>query len=330
MRHTTTATWRAALVALLTAAALTACGGSTDEDRAGGEGDRPGSSGTDASEQAPHASRTPTTSATHRPSPASSSASPKPGRPTPSASGKGGSTGSARPTGWWRPKPGLDWQWQLDGRADQSVDVAVYDIDGFENSAADVDRLHRAGRKVICYINVGAWEDFRSDKAAFPASVLGSGDDWDGERWLDVRQIAVLRPIMAKRFDMCRAKGFDAVEPDLVEAYNNDSGFDLTAGDQLAYNRMIAKLAHERGMAVGLKNDLPQIPALLKDFDFAVNEECAEFDECAELTPFVRAGKAVFHVEYEVPAADFCADSRRLGLSSMEKKLELGVWRKAC
>ncbi|MCX5401220.1 endo alpha-1,4 polygalactosaminidase [Streptomyces sp. NBC_00102] len=327
MSDTTTASRRAALVALLTAAALTACGGATDEDRAAGEGDRPASSSssTGASGQTPHASRTPTTSATHRPSPAPSS--PVPARPTPSASAKGGSTRSA---GWWRPKPGLDWQWQLNGRADQSVDVPVYDIDGFENSAADVARLHRAGRKAICYINVGAWEDFRSDKAAFPASVLGSGDDWDGERWLDVRQIAVLKPLMAKRFDMCRAKGFDAVEPDLVEAYNNDSGFDITAADQLAYNRMIAKLAHERGMAVGLKNDLPQVPALLKDFDFAVNEECAQYDECDELTPFVEAGKAVFHVEYEVPASDFCADSRRLGLSSMEKKLELGVWRKAC
>lgn len=323
------ATWRAALLALLTAAALTACAGAADEDRAGGEGDRSASPGAEARD--PHASRTPTTSATHRPSPGSSApASPTTRPATQSPSAKGGPTGSTRSAGWWRPKPGLDWQWQLDGRADQSVDVSVYDIDGFENSAADVARLHRSGRKVICYINVGAWEDFRPDKAAFPASVLGSGDDWDGERWLDVRQIAVLKPIMAQRFDMCRAKGFDAVEPDLVEAYNNDSGFAITAADQLAYNRMIAKLAHERGMAVGLKNDLPQIPALLEDFDFAVNEECAEYDECGELTPFVEAGKAVFHVEYEVPASDFCADARRLGLSSMEKKLELGVWRKAC
>ncbi|MFK0174121.1 endo alpha-1,4 polygalactosaminidase [Streptomyces sp. NPDC090306] len=318
----TTATWPAALVALLTAAALTACSGTAGADRAaGGDVRRSASPSADASARA---SGTPTTSATHRPAPASSPAS---RAPAASASAKGGGTRSA---GWWRPRPGLDWQWQLDGRADQSVDVAVYDIDGFENSAADVARLHRAGRRAICYVNVGAWEDFRPDKAAFPASVLGSGDDWDGERWLDIRQTAVLRPIMAKRFDMCRDKGFDAVEPDLVEAYSNDSGFDLTAADQLRYNRMIADLAHERGLAVGLKNDLPQIPALLKDFDFAVNEECAQYDECGELTPFVKAGKAVFHVEYDVPVSRFCADSRRLGLSSMEKKLELGVWRQPC
>ncbi len=104
----------------------------------------------------------------------------------------------------------------------------------------------------------------------------------------------------------------------------------LTAADQLRYNRLIARLAHERGLAVGLKNDLDQIPELLPDFDFAVNEQCAEYEECDRLTPFVRAGKAVFHVEYELTTDRFCPQSRRLGLSSMLKKYELGVWRRPC
>jgi hypothetical protein len=208
--------------------------------------------------------------------------------------------------------------------------VAVYDIDGFENGAADVARLHRAGRKVICYVNVGAWEDFRPDRDAFPRSVLGRPNGWDGERWLDIRRLEVLRPLMERRFDMCRDKGFDAVEPDLVEGYANDTGFPLTARDQLRYNRMIAAIAHERGLAVGLKNDLGQIPALVDDFDFAVNEECAEFDECALLEPFVAAGKAVFHVEYTEPAHRFCPEARALRLSSMLKHPELDVWRRPC
>lgn len=83
-------------------------------------------------------------------------------------------------------------------------------------------------------------------------------------------------------------------------------------------------------MSVGLKNDLDQIPELVDDFDFAVNEQCAQYDECADLTPFIEAGKAVFHVEYELPTSEFCADSRRLRLSSLLKKYELGVWREAC
>ncbi|MFF0114913.1 endo alpha-1,4 polygalactosaminidase [Streptomyces prasinus] len=230
----------------------------------------------------------------------------------------------------WRPRPGLAWQWQLDGRADPSAEVPVYDIDGFENTAADVARLHRDGRKVICYINVGAWEDFRPDRDAFPRSVLGGPNGWGGERWLDIRRIAVLKPIMERRFDMCRDKGFDAVEPDLMEGYGHDTGFPLTAADQIRYNRMIADIAHERGLSVGLKNDLPQIPDLVDDFDFAVNEECAQYGECAELTPFIEAGKAVFHVEYAEPTGEFCAESRELGLSSMRKKPELGVWRDPC
>ncbi|MFJ9426956.1 endo alpha-1,4 polygalactosaminidase [Streptomyces sp. NPDC101249] len=230
----------------------------------------------------------------------------------------------------WRPAPGLAWQWQLDGRVTPSADVPVYDIDGFENSRDDVARLHRDGRKVICYINVGAWERFRPDQADFPASVLGRTNGWEGERWLDIRRLDVLRPIMERRFDMCREKGFDAVEPDLVEGYGNDTGFPLTAGDQLRFNRMIADLAHRRGLSVGLKNDLPQIPQLLAHFDFAVNEECAQYGECARLTPFIEAGKAVFHVEYKEKNSAFCAESRRLGLSSMRKRLDLDVWRQPC
>lgn len=135
---------------------------------------------------------------------------------------------------------------------------------------------------------------------------------------------------MAKRLDMCRAKGFDAVEPDNMDGYRNRTGFPLTAADQLRYNRLIARLARERGLAVGLKNDLDQIPQLLADFDFAVNEQCAEYDECGRLVPFVKAGKAVFHVEYELETEEFCPEARELGLSSMRKKYELGVWRRAC
>lgn len=234
------------------------------------------------------------------------------------------------PPGRWRPKPGLAWQWQLSGRLDPTVDVPVYDIDGFDHPKSAVTDLHRRGRKVICYLSTGAWEDFRPDAGHFPKAVLGRGNGWDGERWLDIRRTDVLGPLMAKRMDMCREKGFDAVEPDNMDAYANRTGFPVTAADQLRYNRLIARLAHDRGMSVGLKNDLDQIPQLVGDFDFAVNEQCAEHEECGALTPFIRAGKAVFHVEYELGTKEFCPGATRLKLSSMLKKYELGVWREAC
>ncbi|MFJ8646546.1 endo alpha-1,4 polygalactosaminidase [Streptomyces sp. NPDC093546] len=230
----------------------------------------------------------------------------------------------------WQPKPGQPWQWQLSGRLDPTVDVPVYDIDGFDHTEATVADLHRRGRKVICYLSTGAWEDWRPDAARFPKEVVGRGNGWKGERWLDIRRTDVLEPLMAARLDMCREKGFDAVEPDNMDGYANDTGFPLTAADQLRYNRLIARLAHERGLAVGLKNDLDQVGDLVQDFDFAVNEQCAQFRECERLRPFLTAGKAVFHVEYELPTRAFCPQAERLGTSSILKRYELGAWRDPC
>ncbi|MFE1444293.1 endo alpha-1,4 polygalactosaminidase [Streptomyces sp. NPDC058739] len=230
----------------------------------------------------------------------------------------------------WQPRPGLTWQWQLSGRLDTSVDVPVYDIDGFDHDADTVARLHGDGRKVICYLSTGAFEDWRPDAAGFPRAVLGKGNGWDGERWLDIRRTDVLEPLMAARLDMCREKGFDAVEPDNMDGYANDTGFPLTAADQLRYNRLIARLAQDRGLAVGLKNDLDQIPELVDDFDFAVNEQCAQYDECDTLTPFITANKAVFHVEYGLPTTRFCPHTHDLHLSSMQKHYNLNAWRRPC
>jgi hypothetical protein len=231
--------------------------------------------------------------------------------------------------GRWVPRRGTPWQWQLSGNLDLTVDAPVYDIDGAGTTAAQVAELHRRGRRAICYVNVGAYENFRSDKGRFPAAVLGKPlEGWPDERWLDIRRTDLLGPIMSARFADCRSKGFDAVEPDNVDGYANNSGFPLTAADQLRYNRWIAGLAHSRGMSVALKNDVEQVGALEPSFDFAVNEQCVEFDECEALMPFIRAGKAVLHVEYGL--AQFCAKTQVLGFSSMRKPQDLGPAREPC
>lgn len=46
------------------------------------------------------------------------------------------------------------------------------------------------------------------------------------------------------------------------------------------------------------KSDLDQIAAFVSAFDWALNEECAAYEECELLTPFVEGGKAVLNVEY--------------------------------
>jgi hypothetical protein len=234
-------------------------------------------------------------------------------------------------TGWWRPGRGVSWQWQLSGSLDLSVNVQVYDVDLFTTSAAQVRALHARGRKVVCYLNAGAYEPYRPDSARFPKAVLGAAmDGWPDERWLDVRRLDLLQPIMAARLDLCRAKGFDGVEPDNVEAYDNDSGFPLTAADQLRYNRWLAGLAHARGLAIGLKNDLDQAAALQSSFDFAVSEECMQYGECSVLSVFIRANKPVLHVEYDLAPGEFCSTVRKLGFSSMQKGLDLGATRTPC
>ncbi|MFG1796063.1 endo alpha-1,4 polygalactosaminidase [Nocardia sp. NPDC049149] len=243
---------------------------------------------------------------------------------------------AADPGPWWHPEKGLTWQWQLhEEPVDTSINAQVYDIDLFENPASTVRTLHEQGRKVICYMSGGSWEPYRPDAGDFPDSVKsGPVPEWEDERWLDIKQIAVLKPLMAKRMDLCKEKGFDGVEPDWADLHRQKTGdLVITADDQLAYNRMLAGLAHDRGLAIGLKNDLDQVAVLAGLFDFAVNEQCFEDranHACEKLKPFLDKGKPVFHAEYNLNTADFCGDATRLGLSSIRKKITLGAWRETC
>jgi len=231
----------------------------------------------------------------------------------------------------WVPPQRTSWQWQLNGRVNQSYDVDMYDIDLFETDPSVVLSLHNQGKRVICYFSAGSLEQWRPDASAFPPSVIGKPlAGWPGERWLDIRKIDIVGPIMAARLDLCREKGFDGVETDNIEGYANDTGFPLTYEDQLKYNAFLAHEAHARGLSIGLKNDLDQIPDLVHLFDWALNEQCFQFDECHKLMPFIEAGKAVFHVEYKLPAKRFCSAANELNFNSLKKRRSLKAWRKAC
>lgn len=235
---------------------------------------------------------------------------------------------AARP---WVPAPGTTWQWQLSGRIDRSVKAEMYDIDLFDASAATVATLHRRGRHVVCYLDAGSYEPGRPDAASYLAAVRGAEvEGWPGERWVDIRRLNVLGPILKRRLDLCRRKGFDGVEPDNVDAYANDSGFPLSSADQLRFNRYVAAAAHARGLSVGLKNDLDQVRALQPHFDWALSEQCFQYDECDALRPFTRAGKAVFIAEYQLAPRAFCAQARAAGYSAIRKRLDLDAWRQAC
>lgn len=239
---------------------------------------------------------------------------------------------AAAPGSHWQPAPGTSWQWQLSGTIDTSVDVTMYDIDLFDTPQTTIDALRGDGRVVICYFSAGSREDWRPDAGDIPTGAVGEPlDGWPGEAWLDVRDSGV-RAVMAARLDLAVAKRCDGVEPDNVDGYANDSGFPLTGDDQLAFNRYLATEAHARGLSIGLKNDLDQVPALLPDFDWALNEECFAYDECDALAPFVAAGKAVFNVEYgdQALADSICPDANARDFDTLVKDLELGPERIAC
>lgn len=218
---------------------------------------------------------------------------------------------TAPAAGLWKPSSAssLTWDWVIGTTPSTSENVQVMDMDGFDNSAAAVTAFHAHGTKVICYLDLGTYEPGRPDLGLIPAKDVGASLDppFGTEKWLDVRDIAGLTPLINERVGVCASKGFDAVEPDDVDGYTNSTGFPLTGAQQIAYNTTIANAVHAAGMSVLLKNDVDQLAALQPVFDFALNEQCNQFSECGGYSAFTGAGKAVFNAEYSGNVSTFCA-----------------------
>lgn len=239
---------------------------------------------------------------------------------------------------WFRPGLEATWQWQLSGEINASYDVDIYDIDLFEASDEAIATLKAEGRRVICYYSAGSSEDWRPDFDEFGDADMGEPlDGWEGERWLDVRSANVMAINLA-RLDLASQRGCDGVEPDNVDGADNETGFALTHDDQLAFNRAIADAAHERNLAIALKNDGAQTDELVAYMDFVVNEECFQYGECEDWAIFVEASKPVFNAEYpgdeaaaEALADDLCARSEAMGFHTLMLPLDLDdAWRVSC
>lgn len=233
---------------------------------------------------------------------------------------------------WYRPAPETTWQWQLSGTLNTSYDVEVYDADLFDTPASTIAALQEQGRHVICYFSGGSYEEWRSDAADFADEDIGRKlDGWKGERWLDIRSEAVF-DIMLTRLDLAVEKGCDGVEPDNVGGFGNNTGFDLNEADQLAYNKATANAAHQRGLAIGLKNAGDLAVEFEPYYDFSLNEECHRYDECEQLHVFVENDKPVWNAEYadkdtlaaaEELADEICPQARNESLRTLVLPLEL-------
>lgn len=238
----------------------------------------------------------------------------------------------------WVPEPGTSWHWQLTEDIDApSITTTMADLDLFDACDDDLAELRSRDVTVICYFSAGSHEDWRPDADAYDDDAIGRRlDDWDGERWVDIRNGSV-RAAIERRLDLAVARGCDGVEPDNVDGYQNRTGFDLTEADQRAFLQWLADAAHARGLSVGLKNATDLAEEFSTVFDWSLVEECHAYDECEAYRGFLDAGKAVFHVEYvdrisqgERALERACADPMRDGFSTLVKRWDLDPWFLSC
>jgi len=232
------------------------------------------------------------------------------------------------------PAPGVDWDWQLSERIRPPAGVAAFDADPDSAARSEIARLNRAGVYTICYVSIGTIENYRADKRQFPARVVGKiYGDWPDEKFLDIRQLDVLLPLMRARFQRCKALGFNAVEPDNMDVYDNDSGFPITADENVRYVRALARIAHDMGLEIGQKNVPELTGALAGTLDFVITESCYQDHWCNDVSAYTRTGKPVFDAEYTdqpINWAKACATARRLNISMILKDRDLTIGRKSC
>lgn len=245
---------------------------------------------------------------------------------------------------WWHPQAQVSWDYHLsDTLKTPSKDIQVYDIDLVENSKESIAKLKKQGFKVVCYFSAGSYEDWRPDKDKFkPADIGKPMDGWKGESWIDTN-LENVRNIMKKRMDLAQEKKCDAVDPDNIEAYDNENGLGLTKQDAIDYVKFLAEEAHRRGLAVGLKNGGAIVKSVVKNVDFCVQEQCVEYDECSHYRPFIDAKKPVLHVEYPKGeetlnnkavsakvAKKYCDNKDADGFSTIIKNINLDAWIQKC
>ncbi|CAH6722509.1 hypothetical protein CLIB1444_09S05138 [[Candida] jaroonii] len=236
----------------------------------------------------------------------------------------------------WQPKGNMTWDYHLKSVPQNfSESIDVYDIDVLDASKDIIDDLHEAGKKVICYFSAGSYEDWRDDADKFNSVDLGEPlDGWKGERWLDIRSLNV-RNIMTQRIELAKSKNCDAIDPDNIDGYDNDNGFNLTESDSIDFVKFLVKTGHSNGMSVGLKNGGSIVDDLVNDVDFSVQEQCVEYKECDLYEEFIDQGKTIFHIEYpkgdksnsnpftEKQIDKYCDSNMAKGFSSILKNMNL-------
>lgn len=237
---------------------------------------------------------------------------PAAGSGAPGADVAGGAVGAPHPGG---PPAGVVVDYQLGGG---------YPVpDGAEGVVRDVTDEPEPGLWSACYVN--GFQTQPGDRDAWLADhpdlvlrdVAGEpvvDEGWPDELLLDTTteaNRAALAEVVGAQVRACAERGFAAVELDNLDSWTRSGGLLDEDGAVDLATRLVA-VAHDAGLAAGQKNT-PQLGTRGRDeagFDFAVAEECAQYDECAAYTDVY--GDAVLDVEYTDDGfAAACADPDR-------------------
>jgi uncharacterized protein (TIGR01370 family) len=241
---------------------------------------------------------------------------------------------------YYHPKIGDNFEWRLDSIGLDEVsqyNCKIIDIDAFSASKELIDAFHKRGIKVIAYISVGTIEKYRDDSYLLPSDIIGNiYPAWPDERFLNIREINKIRPFITSRFDMIKAKGFDGIEPDNLDGYNEDNGFSLTLEDTKIFCEWIISEAHNRGLSIGQKNTEELVPLMYNKFDWALTEDIFDANIENNYRLYISAGKPVFSAEYTdaMSVNDFnsmvCNKAKQLKYFAFLKHRDLTQWKYEC
>ncbi|MBB6273835.1 endo-alpha-1,4-polygalactosaminidase (GH114 family) [Pedobacter cryoconitis] len=245
---------------------------------------------------------------------------------------------SGNKTSWWKPAAGVSFDWQLDDiNSATNFSADVVDVDAFTTTAETVAALHAKGKKVIAYLSVGTIENDRDDISLIPAELIGKQyPEWPKEKWLDIRQIDKLKPWLNSRLNMILKKGFDGIEPDNMDSYDNDPGFNIQLADTKKYADYLINLAHSNGLSIGQKNVKELTADYASKFDWALTEDAFAQGWQAQVSGYIQLNKPVFAVEYtdKMSQSNFqtnvCPSAKQLKYTAILKKRDLSQWVDRC
>ena len=213
------------------------------------------------------------------------------------------------------------------------MDAAIAGTDNFVYATGAVRALHAKGNHAIGYVDAGDAEDYRPDfqqyvnfNAACSGCLIGNPyAGFTNEYMLNINndqgQADFIRKMIQARTDRVAANSFDAVEYDVVSNFENHSGFKITYETQVKFNVSLTEIAHADGLSAPLKSDVDQAKdrALQKAFDFVIDEQCWQYDQCQDYAAWQSAGKSILNVEYKLKPSEFCPQANAMNFNSIKK-----------